>query len=103
LLSSRDAEGTEASASRIWIASRSLDVVSRQRYQDMILSVLPASVLLLPEIPEPSGGELGVAGGALEVAVAEPRLQRPGVVAVVGELAAGWQAILRPRPGGLWA
>jgi hypothetical protein len=30
------------------------------------------SVLVLPEVLEPVGGELGVAGGVLDVAVAEP-------------------------------
>jgi len=69
----------------------------------MILSTLPSSVLPLPGIPEPLGGELGAAGGVLEVAVAEPRLQRLGVATVVDELVAGWQAILRPRPDGLRA
>ena len=36
--------------------------------------------LPLPEILEPVGGELGVAGGVLDVTVAEPLLDRAGVV-----------------------
>ena len=43
------------------------------------------SVLLLPEVLEPMGGELGVAGGVLDVAVPEPFLDRPSVVPAVGE------------------
>jgi hypothetical protein len=60
----------------------------------MILSALPSSVLLLPEIFAASGGELDIAGGVLKVAVAEPCLQRGGVVAVVGELVARGRSIL---------
>src|SRR5262252_10782970 len=40
---------------------------------------------LSPEVFEPVRGELGVAHRVLDVFVAEPRLQRPGVVAGVGE------------------
>ena len=39
----------------------------------------------LPEVLEPVGGELGVAGGVLDVAVPEPFLDRPGVVPAMGE------------------
>ena len=43
------------------------------------------SVFPLPEALEPEGGELGAAGGGLDVAVPEPFLDRPGVVPAVGE------------------
>ena len=39
---------------------------------------------LSPEVLEPVRGQLGVAHRVLDVFVAEPRLQRPGVVAGVG-------------------
>jgi hypothetical protein len=42
-------------------------------------------VLPLPEVIEALGGELGVAGGVLDVAVPEPPLDGAGVVAGVGE------------------
>src|SRR6516225_6024629 len=40
---------------------------------------------LSPEVLEPVRGQLGVAHRVLDVFVAEPRLQRPGVVAGIGE------------------
>ena len=43
------------------------------------------SVFLLPEVSEPVGGELGVAGGVLDVAVPEPLLDGTRVVSAVGE------------------
>jgi hypothetical protein len=46
------------------------------------------SILLLPEAFEPMARELGVARRVLDVAVPKPLLQRPGVMAVVGELVA---------------
>src|SRR3712207_4029765 len=47
-----------------------------------------SSVLLPPKVSEALGGELGVPGRVLDVAVPEPLLDRAGVVAVVGELEA---------------
>jgi hypothetical protein len=44
-----------------------------------------SSILPLPEVLEAVGGELGVAGGVLDVAVSEPFLDRPGVVPAMGE------------------
>ena len=44
-----------------------------------------SSILPLPEVLEPVGGELGVAGGVLDVAMPEPFLDRAGVVLAVGE------------------
>ena len=44
-----------------------------------------ASIALLsPEIPKPIRGQLGVTHRVLDVLVAEPRLQCPGVMAGVG-------------------
>jgi hypothetical protein len=40
---------------------------------------------LSPEVLEPVRGQLGVAHRVLDVLVAEPRLQRPGVVAGIGK------------------
>ena len=50
-------------------------------------AVIPGmdSVLPLPEVLEPVGGELGVAGGVLDVAVAEPFLDGAGIVLAMGE------------------
>src|SRR5207237_7217240 len=44
-----------------------------------------AKLRLPPEILEPVGGQLGVAHRVLDVLVPKPRLQRPGVVAGIGE------------------
>ena len=42
-------------------------------------------ILPLPEIPEPMGGELGVAGGVLDVAMPEPLLDGAGIVPPMSE------------------
>src|SRR3712207_1596516 len=44
-----------------------------------------SSGLLRPKVSEALGGELGVPGRVLDVAVPEPLLDRAGVVAVVGD------------------
>ena len=46
---------------------------------------LPAAQSSLPEVLEAVGGELGVAGGVLDVAMSEPFLDGAGVVLAVGE------------------
>ena len=40
---------------------------------------------LSPEVLKPVGGQLGIAPRVLDVLVAEPRLQRAGVVAGIGQ------------------
>ena len=47
-------------------------------------SLRPVLILPLPEVPEPVGGKLGVAGGVLDVAMTEPFLDGAGVVTRMG-------------------
>src|SRR5437899_10349726 len=53
-----------------------------------VLSSRYALILVRKEAPEPLRRQLGVPGGVLDVAVAQPLLQGAGVHAVVGELEA---------------
>src|SRR5512135_2282273 len=45
--------------------------------------------LIVPELLEPIAAELGVADGVLDILVPEVVLNRPGVLAVVGQLETG--------------
>src|SRR5205807_825537 len=52
--------------------------------------------LLAPEVFEPVRGQLGVSDGVLDVLMAQPRLQAPGVVTSIGE------RIPAPVPQHVW-
>ena len=69
-----------------WLARRALERAPPATPAGM------GSVLPLPEVLEPVGGELGVAGGVLDVAVAEPFLDGAGVVPGMGEREAAGMA-----------
>jgi hypothetical protein len=47
-----------------------------------------SSILLLPKISKPFGGQLGVSCRVLDVAMAEPLLDGSRVVSIVGQLKA---------------